>query len=172
MAMSRMARGGMMGRLRKRMSPEDREAMGSKYSGEFNRAYANATQSQSGQDTNQAGGDMMQRVRSQLGGLNRAGQGAVDAGRLRPGDSARAMGDEAAADYAENEARPAPYGRYEDGGPRPDPVRMGKITEAARIRNAKVAHAEPDADDMGGPPDNDADDAPRRGLRMRRMRGR
>lgn len=106
-----------------------------------------------------------------------AGRAAEEGGRLRPGEAARALGDDAATDYAENEARPAPNGRSEDGSPRQDPVHMAKLTQAAGIRNAKIAgeHPEPDADDAGGPSDGDADNqvpnpAPRASM-AERLRG-
>ena len=117
MALSKLARGGMMDRLRKRMGEDERRAVADKYGDEFRRGME-------GSDRNPAAD-----VSSALEPLRRAGQSAIDAGALRQGDAALAMGD----------------------------------------------HAEPDADDMGGPSDYDADDLaappPRRsftGMRGRR----
>jgi len=104
MSMSKLARSGMMDRLRKRMGEEQRQAIADKFGDEFRRGME-------GSDRNPSAD-----VSSALEPLRRAGQSAIDAGELRQGDAARAMGD----------------------------------------------HAEPDADDMGGPSDEDADDlAPR-----------
>jgi len=106
----------MMDRLRKRMGEEQRQAIADKFGDEFRRGMG-------GSDRNPSAD-----VSPALEPLRRAGQSAIDAGELRQGDAARAMGD----------------------------------------------HAEPDADDMGGPSDYDADNAappPRRSAtRMRAMR--
>ena len=151
MSMSKLARSGMMGRLRKRMGEDARNAMADKYAGAF-RSEMEAARS----DRNPSAD-----VSSALEPLRRAGQSAIDAGRLRPGDAVRATEPdiEAADDWAENASRPAPYGRHEDYAPRAAP------------------HAEPDADDMGGPSDEDADDLaappPSRAMdRLRALRGR
>lgn len=119
MSMSKLARSGMMGRLRKRMGEEQRQAIADKHGDEFRRGME-------GSDRNPAAD-----VSSALEPLRRAGQSAIDAGALRQGDAALAMGD----------------------------------------------HAEPDADDMGGPSDEDADDLaappPSRAMdRLRALRGR
>jgi len=116
MSMSKLARSGMMGRLRKRMGEEQRQAIADKYGDEFRRGMEGAQ------------GNPAADVSSALEPLRRAGQSAIDAGELRQGDAARAMGD----------------------------------------------HAEPDADDMGGPSDYDADDlaAPPPRRAMDRLRAR
>lgn len=151
MAMSKLARSGMMDRLRKRMGEDARNAMADKYAGSFRTEMERA----------RAEGNPSADVSSALEPLRRAGQSAIDAGRLRPGDAVRATEPdiEAADDWAENASRPAPYGRHEDYAPRAAP------------------HAEPDADDMGGPSDGDADDLaappPSRAMdRLRALRGR
>ena len=149
MSMSKLARSGMMDRLRKRMGEDQRQAIADKYGDEFRRGMEGAQ------------GNPAADVSSALEPLRRAGQSAIDAGRLRPGDAVRATEPdiEAADDWAENASRPAPYGRHEDYAPRAAP------------------HAEPDADDMGGPSDEDADDLaappPSRAMdRLRALRGR
>ena len=116
MSMSKLARSGMMDRLRKRMGEEQRQAIADKFGDEFRRGME-------GSDRNPSAD-----VSSALEPLRRAGQSAIDAGELRQGDAARAMGD----------------------------------------------HAEPDADDMGGPSDYDADDlaAPPPRRAMDRLRAR
>lgn len=119
MAMSKLARAGLMDRLSRKMgqSREERNsAIADKYGSEF----------RAGMEGGNPGADVVNQARSELERLRGAGQSAVDAGALRPGDAARAIG-----------------------------------------------HAEPDADDMGGPSDADADDviakpAGRRFTRMRR----
>lgn len=119
MAMSKMARAGLMDRLSRKMgqSREERNsAIADKYGSQF----------RAGMEGGNPGADVVNQARSDLEQLRGAGQTAIDAGALRQGDAARAMGQ-----------RP-----------------------------------EPDADDMGGPSDNDADDviAKPMGRRFTRMR--
>lgn len=80
MAMSKLARSGMMDRLRKRMGEDERRAVADKYGDEFRRGMEGAQ------------GNPAADVSSALEPLRRAGQSAIDAGALRQGDSARAMG--------------------------------------------------------------------------------
>lgn len=80
MALSKLARGGMMDRLRKRMGEDERRAVADKYGNEMRRAFEDS-------DRNR-GAD----VSSALEPLRRAGQSAIDAGELRQGDASRAMG--------------------------------------------------------------------------------
>lgn len=86
MALSKLARGGMMDRLRKRMGEEQRQAIADKFGDEFRRGME-------GSDRNPSAD-----VSSALEPLRRAGQSAIDAGELRQGDAARAMGDHAEPD--------------------------------------------------------------------------
>jgi hypothetical protein len=86
MAMSKLARSGMMDRLRKRMGEEQRQAIADKFGDEFRRGME-------GSDRNPSAD-----VSSALEPLRRAGQSAIDAGELRQGDAARAMGDHAEPD--------------------------------------------------------------------------
>lgn len=88
MSMSKLARSGMMDRLRKRMGEDARNAMADKYAGAF-RSEMEAARS----DRNPSAD-----VSSALEPLRRAGQSAIDAGELRHGDAARAMGDHAEPD--------------------------------------------------------------------------
>lgn len=86
MSMSKLARSGMMDRLRKRMGEEQRQAIADKFGDEFRRGME-------GSDRNPSAD-----VSSALEPLRRAGQSAIDAGELRQGDAARAMGDHAEPD--------------------------------------------------------------------------
>ena len=86
MSMSKLARSGMMDRLRKRMGEEQRQAIADKFGDEFRRGME-------GSDRNPSAD-----VSSALEPLRRAGQSAIDAGELRHGDAARAMGDHAEPD--------------------------------------------------------------------------
>ena len=80
MSMSKLARSGMMDRLRKRMGEEQRQAIADKFGDEFRRGME-------GSDRNPSAD-----VSSALEPLRRAGQSAIDAGALRQGDASRAMG--------------------------------------------------------------------------------
>jgi len=86
MSMSKLARSGMMDRLRKRMGEEQRQAIADKFGDEFRRGME-------GSDRNPSAD-----VSPALEPLRRAGQSAIDAGELRQGDAARAMGDHAEPD--------------------------------------------------------------------------
>lgn len=86
MSMSKLARSGMMDRLRKRMGEDQRQAIADKYGDEFRRGMEGAQ------------GNPAADVSSALEPLRRAGQSAIDAGELRQGDAARAMGDHAEPD--------------------------------------------------------------------------
>ena len=106
MALSKLARGGMMDRLRKRMGEDQRSAVADKYGNEMRRAFEDSDRNR-GADVSDA-----------LEPLRRAGQSAIDAGALRQGDSARAMGGHAEPD-ADDMGGPSDYDADDLAAPPP-----------------------------------------------------
>lgn len=106
MALSKLARGGMMDRLRKRMGEDQRTAVADKYGNEMRRAFEDSDRNR-GADVSDA-----------LEPLRRAGQSAIDAGALRQGDSARAMGGHAEPD-ADDMGGPSDYDADDLAAPPP-----------------------------------------------------
>ena len=121
MAMSKLARSGMMDRLRKRMGEDQRSAVADKYGDEFRRGMEGAQ------------GNPAADVSSALEPLRRAGQSAIDAGALRQGDSARAMGGHAEPD-ADDMGGPSDYDADDLAAPPPNRARA--MDRLRRLRNA------------------------------------